>query len=337
MFAHVDWVGIQRLLRSVMRTFLLFIGLMFGCFSVAGAKDASFVDGVAAVVNEHVITVGDLSAAVEPMERRISAPRGSVAYREEMKKLFVGARDALIEKFLILDCEDASKIQIPEWYVDRRVSEIIKDSFAGDRTKFMNILARDRQTFEQWRGELKDHITISSIRTMKIEQNVSVSPLEIEAFYKKEKDRFVVPGRVRISMIVLERGDSAEDPKALAEILKQRVEKGEKFELLAKKYSSGTYADNGGDWGWIEPSILRKDLREATDGMKVGEVGIVQGGAEVYLFRLEARKDTVEKSFKDVQPIVERELKRVKADEEARVWLDLLRKKAFIKISEVKL
>ncbi len=318
--------------RSILAVALL--GVSVVVLTAQAEKKELLLDSVVAVVNEHIITVGDIAATIEPMKHRISAPAGSKAYKEEVMRLFEGSREALIEKFLILDSEESAEIQIPDWYVDRRVNEIIKDRFAGDRTQFMNILARDRQSFEQWRSELKDHITITSIRTMKIEQNVCVSPLEVAEFYEKEKNRFVVPGRIRVSMIVLEKGTGSTESEELAEMLKKRIIGGEKFAELAKKYSAGTYAEKGGDWGWIDPSILREDLREASKAMEPAEVGIVNGKNDVYIFRVEERRGEVKKDFKDVQPIVERELKRRKADVEARAWVSLLRKSAYIKINE---
>ena len=316
----------------------LLVGLVFGCsLTASGAeKKALLLDGVAAVVNEHIITVGDVMSAVEPMKRGISSAPGTAARKKEVARLYESSLQSLVEKFLILDSDESAKIDIPEWYVDRRVNEIIKESFSGDRTRFMNVLARDRQTFQQWRSELKDHITISSIRSMKVEHTVKVSPSEVAAFYEKEKERFVSPGRIRISMIVLSKNTAA-NTKEMANQLKGRIESGEDFAQLAKTHSGGTYADKGGDWGWIEPSILRTDLRDAADGLKVGEVAVVDGKADIYIFRIEAKKDSVKREFKDVQPIVERELKRKKADAEGNAWVELLRKSAYIKVNELNL
>lgn len=299
--------------------------------------DRVLLDGVVAMVNEHVITVGDITSAVEPLKRRIAAPANSPDFMEEVRRLYDESRDALIQKYLILDSDEAEKIKIPDWYIDRRVDEIIKDSFSGDRTSFMNVLARDRQTFEQWRNELRDHILVSSIRSMKIDQNVSVSPVEVAGYYEAEKDRFVVPARVRIGMIILEKGSGADDPAVLAAMLKERIDSGEDFAGLARKYSKGSYAEKGGDWGWIDPSILREDIMKATSLLKTGETGIVEGEGEVYLFRVVDRQDPVKQAFKDVQVVVEQELKRKKADAECRAWVEVLRKRAFVKVNEMEL
>ncbi len=344
MIVKREWVMFFRVcnfesIAGVMNRWILLSALL--CFAAgsvrAQQKGEYLLDGVAAVVNEHVVTVGDIMSSIDPLRHRLASAGSSADQKKEVRALYESALESLVEKFLILDSEESSRIQIPEWYVDRRVDEIIKESFAGDRTRFMNILARDRQTFEQWRSELKDHIVISSVRGMKIDSNVSVSPSEVLAFYKKEKGRFVVPSRIKVSMIVLDKAQKADDPAALAEMLKKRIEKGEDFAGLARKYSSGTYAQNGGDWGWIEPDILRKDIREAADAMEVGEVGVVEGKGEVYIFRVEDRKDAVKKEFADVQPLVERELKRQKASAEAKAWIELLKKSAYIKINDVSL
>lgn len=326
----------------MLKRLMLFCGFAVLCCIHAAAgnerqsagKAEVLLDGVAAAVNEHVITVSDVLAAVEPMKRSISAAPGTADYKKALEELFVEARDSLIDKFLILDSEDSKKVVIPDWYVDRRVNEIVKDSFGGDWDRFMDVLARDRQTFEQWRSELKDHILISSIRTMKIDQNAAVSPTEIAELYEKQKERYTSPGRIRIRMIVLERKPGAEDPMVLARKLKEQIDGGDDFAELAGQHSVGTYAEQGGDWGWIEPDILREDLRKGIDALEAGGTGIVDAGEEVYIFKVEEKRESREREFKDVQPLVERELRKIKAEAEGRAWLDVLRRTAFVKIND---
>ena len=51
----------------------------------------------------------------------------------------------------------------------------------------------------------------------------------------------------------------------------QRLEKGDKFEDVAKKESMDSSKDNGGDLGWFTPDRMVKPFAEAVVAMKPGD------------------------------------------------------------------
>lgn len=57
-----------------------------------------------------------------------------------------------------------------------------------------------------------------------------------------------------------------------AEDLWRRLQAGEKFEDLARKYSSCPSAARGGDLGRVDDQRLNQDFREALSGLAVGQI-----------------------------------------------------------------
>src|SRR2546426_1096536 len=62
------------------------------------------------------------------------------------------------------------------------------------------------------------------------------------------------------------------DPRrTLGEEIVAKLDGGAKFEDMAKLYSEGKEAKEGGDWGWIGKDVLRKELNEVAFTLKPGE------------------------------------------------------------------
>ncbi|MDT8410473.1 MAG: SurA N-terminal domain-containing protein [Wenzhouxiangellaceae bacterium] len=105
--------------------------------------------------------------------------------------------------------------------------------------------------------------------TMEIEEEV------LEQRYEATKARFMTPERRRAAHILItETGErEADEARALAESIKQRLEQGESFADLAEEFSDDPgSAAQGGDLGWIEPGVMMPEFEQALYEMAVDEV-----------------------------------------------------------------
>lgn len=73
------------------------------------------------------------------------------------------------------------------------------------------------------------------------------------------------PTSVRASHILV-------DTKAEAQTLKNKIDKGESFEALAKKYSKCPSGQNGGDLGYFRRGDMVKEFEDSAFSLPVGEV-----------------------------------------------------------------
>ncbi len=72
-----------------------------------------------------------------------------------------------------------------------------------------------------------------------------------------------------------------------AEDILRKLQAGESFEVLAKKFSSCGSAANGGDLGPIEAHRLHPDFAEAAQSLKPGELsGIIRTPFGYHLIKL---------------------------------------------------
>jgi len=114
-------------------------------------------------------------------------------------------------------------------------------------------------------------------------------------YFEEIKEKFRTPEMVRISMILVETEDEAK------EILK-KVQGGEDFAELARKYSKASSARRGGDSGLRARQALRKELAGIAFSMKEGDVsGPVKGDEGFYLIKVTEWQEEKIATFEEVK------------------------------------
>jgi len=320
-------------------TLYLFIILMVT--SLRAEQKSVSVDGIAARINNHIVTVSDVMSLVEPRQERLGTMYSGQKLKDRLAKEYGDALQSQIDKWLIIDSFNNQKLTIPDWLVQKRANEYIQNNFKGDKSRLTSILARDRMTYSDWLAEIKNHIIVASMRGENVEKHVKVTPKEVKDAYDKNTQEFLKPMRMKLRMIVLDADASGQDAskkELAAKVLKQIVD-GEKFETLAKKYSNDATAEFGGDWGWVEPAVkLRKELIDPVGCLKKGEVsGIIEASDAYFIVKCEDIEQSAAKSFEEVQSDIEKQLRQKNGEKLYAEWIERLKKDAFVKIYDVQI
>jgi peptidyl-prolyl cis-trans isomerase D len=154
-----------------------------------------------------------------------------------------------------------------------------------------------------------------------LKKEVKVTDADIAAYYKDNEAQFKTPAATRVARIWFpyESRDQAL-VRAEAQSVLDRVERGEDFAALAKKFSKDDKAAEGGDWGTTEWRSLSAAEQSAVEKLEAGaHTGLVE--AEDGLAVLRVAEKTAESTqsldeVKDrVRTILEDEKARALADE----------------------
>ncbi|MHA3773626.1 peptidylprolyl isomerase [Verrucomicrobiota bacterium sgz303538] len=292
------------------------------------------LDGIAAVVNDDVITFSQVRELVGPHERQIRETMKGEAMIEKIKETRLQAVNTLIDRQLILQEFKKNKFTIPEYVVEDRVKAITREEFGGDRTAFLRTLAAQGYTLDRFRQLEMEKVIVQAMRSQLVKANVVIPDAKIREAYNQNIAEYTSEEQIKLRMLVLRGGSSdADSRRKMLEEIRGKIMGGAPFEDLARMYSEDSTQEQGGDWGWINRRTLNESLAKVAFNLKPGEVSkIIELSGSYYLLFCEAKKATVVKPFTEVRDELEKKLvqtERQKAQEE---WLSKLRKKAYIKV-----
>lgn len=320
----------QRLIRGM--------GLAVALACLPGAVRAAGrpVDGYAAVVNDRVITIGDVMEFIGPVEEQLRDTYMGGELREKLDQAYISGRDALIEKALILEESEALEGVLPERAIEDHTNMIIHERFNDDRAAFLAGLAREQITLSDWGEQVKELLVVMTLRRQMVMNHVVVPPGGVREAYEKNIEAYRVPDQVKLHAIALNKGVTEEDQavkRQEAERVLHRLRGGEDFGAVAREVSEGSKAAEGGDWGWIHPGDLKSELAEVASALQPGETsGIVAAGDELYIMRVEGRREAVLKPFEEVRDGIEKELREAEEERLYKAWIERLMKKHYVKI-----
>jgi parvulin-like peptidyl-prolyl isomerase len=295
---------------------------------------AELADGVKAVVNDTVITyaqVDELTAPAADALRRQYAGQPDV-FQQKLAAALNDSLELLVERQLILHEFDSKYNKLPDSLMDQIVNDRVRERF-GDRVTLMKSLQAEGMTYEQFRKNVRDQYIESALRAKNISQAIIISPYKIESYYLAHQDDFKVEDEIKLRMIVLNKNNGDEtNTLSLAREIQSKIKEGASFEEMASVYSQGSQQHQGGDWGWVERSVLRQELRDAAFALKTGQVSDpVETPDACYLMLVEQARPAHVKPLGEVRGEIE---KTLKTQEQARIekeWVDGLKKKNFIR------
>ncbi len=299
------------------------------------AADPIMIDGIAAYVNDAAIFQGDVLRARRPIEAELRRNLSGPKLQMELRTSYLQVLDTLINNKLIVSAFTEEGGSLPDKAIDDRITDLVQARYKGDSKLLQEDLLKQGMTMGQLRDQQRESIIVRSMRSRTLQGRVKVSPKLVRASYEEEKTRFTTDSSVHIRMIVLDIPDpeSRVSQEQKAKNILDQLKKGDDFASLARVVSQGFYAKKGGDWGSIEPKELRKEIGDAVDLLKKGEVSpIVDTGDQLYIIKLEGRTAAGFEPFEDVQAALE---SRLYKKEEARlyaVWLKTMRADAYIDI-----
>lgn len=305
--------------------------------------DLRFANGMAAQVEDRIITVDDVRHEIAPLIDQLQrSSHNEKEFNDQLEALQDDTIQSLIDRVLIVKefrkpkGEDEEPRRIPDSYIDSRIAEIQVQDFDNDRSKFLAYLRSMGKTLREYRRDTEEDIIVGYMKQQQRKSQSIVSPVKIEQFYNENKERFYQEDKVHLRMIQFTRAEGETDAQlqTKADEVMRRLKAGEKFEDLAKIYSQDPKRSKGGDWGWQNTSEgeMRKEFRTAILNAKKGEVPDPVFMPEgCFLLYVEDRKYAGIEPLDAVRPQIEAILVQQMAAISQQRWLERLRRDAYIK------
>lgn len=307
---------------------------------ISAPAAAGVADRIVAVVNGEVITLSELHRAFAPYAAHIEAN-----YKGPDKEAFLKQGEAaflqrMIDQILIE--QEAKKPGVGIAAVkDEEVMGMVKDMLAKNRLTmqdYLKKLAEEGKTLESAKQEIRGQMLRMRLLRREVQSRILVTDEEIGEYYDKHREDYEGREAVHIRQIFLPvpaGADSGARDRVRAEAnqLRERILKGERFEVMAARYSRGPAASEGGDIGFVERGVMMPEVEKAAFSLPVGEVSeVLETEAGFLLLVVVDKKGAGLKPLPVVRDEIKAKIEDEKVNKKYDEWMAELRKKSFIDI-----
>lgn len=317
-----------------MKRLVIVVLLLAGWVPLAWAAP-ELVNGIVAIVNETVITEKEARQFIEPAVIALERDRNLTrqAYNEKAMEIYKDGLSQLVERQLTLDDFKAAGYSFPESIIEDFVQERIRERY-GDRVKLIKTLEAQNMTYDQFRTDIREQFIVEQMNLKNVSSAVIISPYKIETYYKEHPDEFKLPDQVHLRMIELRKRDGG-DPEALRRLAREieaKLAAGTEFAEMAKVYSDGSQKREGGDLGWVNKSVLRKEFADATATLKPGQrSAVIDAPDACFLLQVEEVKAAQLRPLTEVRDEIEKTLLNQERSRLQRKYVERLKRKSFVR------
>jgi len=295
------------------------------------------VDRIVALVNGEIITLSELEQMGKPYYDQVSQTSTAGEREEKMKKARMEVLGRLIENRLLEEEMKKRKIEVPERDVDATIQDVLKSSKLTEND-MKKALAREGMTYSTYRQRVRDELGKMRLVSREIKSKIVIEDVVLRDYYQKNLEKFTDPLEVKIQQIffpVPERASQEETAAVEREArpILERARRGEDFAELARKFSKGPEAGDGGLLGYFKHRELMPELEEAGFKLRPGEISdLVRSPAGFHILRVLERKGGEPRPFAEVQFKIREELSEAEAQKKFEQWMKELKSKAYIEI-----
>ncbi|HJV34823.1 peptidylprolyl isomerase [Geomonas sp.] len=294
---------------------------------------AQVIDGIAATVNDEVITTAEVDKEYSQLQRE--AEKLPASAKMGLRNT---ALNRLIDKKLIDQKVKELDIKVSDEEIRGTIEDVKKQNNLTQEA-LLQALAGQGLSYEQYKAQLKEQLERMRLMGQEVRSKIQVGEREMREYYEANKAKYGFDQQFKARHIFFKldkNAPPAEVAKAEAaanEVLKE-ARSGKDFAELAKKYSGDpTTAKEGGDLGSFKRSEMLPEIGDTVAAMKPGEISsVVRSPAGLHIIKLEEKTETVGKPYDEVKAEIEEALYKKKSDERFSQWVKDLHSSAAIDI-----
>lgn len=319
---------------------ILFSILIFlsGVHVYGGLYGAEVVDRIVAVVNEDIVSLSEVTRAVQPYADKIKSLGYSL--EKELEILFKVRGDILdqIINQKLTDQESKKyKLSVSEKEIDNALERVKEANLYTDED-LRSALAKDNISMEEYRNKVRENILRAKLLNIAVKSKIVITRDDIKSYYENHKNMYQGAKRYHLQNMVKKADYSlgADDKKAILLIMEEiytRLKNRQPFDKVSLDYSGGSYDVRSFDLGMFKQDQLSQQVQDAIKGLKSGECTKVLeteiGYQIIYIQDIEEKPGkSLDEAASEVEDILFREI----VDKKFLSWIDALKQKSHIKI-----
>lgn len=304
------------------------------------AGEAKVVEEIIARVNNEIITRSELekakSQAAEDAQQdcsgRCTQEQLQVAMEDRQK---YALRDLIDQSLLAQRGKDMGLNVEPD--VVKKLDDIRQQNKLKDLDELEKAVTTQGINWEDFKSNIRNRLLTQEVIRREVGSHITIGHDEEMKYYEEHKADFVRPEQVALRAIEIKTEGKKESEipelKAKAEKLLQRVKDGEDFGELAKRFSDGSTAQQGGFLGVYKHGELSKELEDTVFKMKKNELTpVIETKQGFLILQVLEHYDEGEQSFSKVENEIMDKLYTEKMEPAMREYLKTLREQSYVVI-----
>lgn len=317
----------MRLNKALSCVLIICIGLTCGSQAVF----PEIIDKILVIVNDEVITRREVDRKLAPLIQEFRTMYGEDILDEKINEAYRNMVEQLVREKLIVSEAKRREIRVAEAEVLEQV-ETVKRRFENE-VEFITALDSQGLTLSELKREYRTAVMSKKLIQLVVNSRIVISPIETVAYYEEHGDDFTIPRQVKVRAILIRFGDKrgSEAALAIAKDVLGRIRGGEDFSELAKKYSDGLYAAEGGAMGYLKKGDMIDRIDAVIFSLKPGKVSdIMQTALGYHIFVVDETKDEQKLAYEEVSDRIERILVKHKSQKGLEKYITQLKENAYI-------
>lgn len=246
--------------------------LLAGCAAAVQAAPAiKAIDQIAAIVNDEVITRGELEQRYQTALRQLQRQNVQQPPRDLLLKQTL---ERMITERALLQHAKNSGIRVDPAQIERAVQRIAEQNKLSVE-ELKSALARDGVSFERFRENIGNEILIARARERQVESKLNVSDAEVDSYLKTQaelgQDEEFNLSHILVAVPENATPEQIQARRKRAQNALDELRKGAGFAQLSASYSDAPNALDGGGLGWRNAGQLPSLFLDAVRNLKPGE------------------------------------------------------------------
>ena len=332
----------------MMRNIALLLLLVSLPLAAALAAD-QVVEQIIARVNDSIITRSDYERSREQTLQDIKQSGANLSEAQVNDELKNVLRDLIDQQLLIQKANDLGISADTD--VIKQLDEMRKSMKLDTMEALQKAAEAQGIQWEDYKQNLKNRILTQKVIEQEVGSKIQLQPEDIQKFYESHKQELEQPESVTLEEILIAPKPAAANPAdknaaaaeptqsdldaayQRAQEVEAELKKGAKFEDLAKKYSNGPTAADGGALGEFKRGVLAKELEDKTFALKTGETtDIIRTKQGFVILKVVEHTAGGVPTLKDAQDRITQAIYLQKMQPKLREFLTKLREDAYIDI-----
>lgn len=312
---------------------------LLGSARASAQSQPVVVEQIIARVNNQIISMSDYQKAAASLQQEVQQDCQNCTQQQiasevaERRKNLL--RDMIDQQLLIERAKDMD-ISVDTDLV-KRLDEVRKQNNLATMEDLEKAVESQGIVWEDYKNQMKNGLLTQQVIQREVGGRLDIGSDEVKKYYDAHKQDFVRPEQVALQEIFLSTENLSPEETASvrtrAEDLHNRLAKGEDFTQLAKRYSQGSTAQDGGDLGLFERGQLAKQLEDAVFGLERGQfTDVIQTKTGFEILKVEDHYQAGQQPLEKVEGEITNILYKQKMEPALRTYLAQLREESYVQV-----